>query len=442
MVNDLLGSESEITDALESFGFTKLQSKIYLSTCMLGLSSAKEIMNKCEMHKVEVYRVLYELEKIGAIERVLGHPTKFRCNPPNQVINNMIEPKIKQLSDLNSKKEDLIEWLNSLSTKDNEIYSSLQNGFELYRGKFALKKMKEMVENAVIDVKYFADIIAFEEAEDAGLVESFSSIIKRGVKTRGMLNVGISNIDKISQLTNAPNAERRYYDKAYSWMIIIDDKKIIFSSAPKALPDEEFIYTENKQFIHHYIKNYEISWNDSIPMEDRIKELEEHKQAFSKTGLKINNQVKTNNLVSDFEVFQERIAENKMIELADKATSEILYIARLTSNFLKSEMIKTFNKALKRGVLVKGIFELSDSQLSIISKFTPHKQVERRRVKKAYTTMLIFDKKKIIFSSSPEPLPDEDFIYTSNNDFLKHNLNIFQSLWKDAEPFEELIQDI
>lgn len=404
---------------------------------MLGLSSAKEIMNKCEMHKVEVYRVLYELEKIGVLERILGHPTKFRCKPPNQVINNLLEPKIKHLSDMNSKKDDLIQWLNSISNKDNELTYSIQEGFELYRGKFALKKMKEMLDNTSNDIKYFVDIIAFEEAEESGVINSFSSAIKRGVKIRGLLNVGISNVDKISQLTEGPNVERRYSNKAYSWMIIIDDKKIIFSSAPKALPDEEFIYTENKQFINHYIKNYEISWTESISMTDRLKELEEHKQTFSKTGLKIPNK---NNLVSDFEVFQEKIAENKMIELGNKANNEILYIARLTNNFLRPEMVKTFNKAIERGVSVKGIFELSDSQLPIISKFSPHKQVEKRRVKKAYTTMLIFDKKEIIFSSSPEPLPNEDFIYTSNNDFLKHNLNIFQSLWEDAVPFEELIQ--
>ena len=95
--------EKEKIDQLVSFGCTKLQAKIYLATCILGPSSVKEIMGHCEMHKVEVYRVLYELEKNSILDRILGHPVRFKCKPPREVLSAMILPHIKNLSKINLK---------------------------------------------------------------------------------------------------------------------------------------------------------------------------------------------------------------------------------------------------------------------------------------------------------------------------------------------------
>lgn len=437
----------EKMNILESFGFSKLQAKIFVTNCSLGIASAKEIMTKCEMHKVEVYRVLYELEKMGAVERILSHPTKFKCKPAKEVINNLIVPKIKLLSKINSEKEEMIDWLEKLSEDPNGQNNSIGEGFELYRGKLALKKMVIMLDSASNNIKSIADTTGYEEAVESGVAESIKNKIREGVEFRSILNVEKSRTNIIKKLLDSPNTKRRYSNKAYSWMTIVDDNKIIFSSAPKALPDEEFIYTENKQFINHYINNFEKIWNESITMEERVRELERHEQITTEPEPIIDsinlvdNEIQ-NDIEKDFEIYQELIAEQKMIELGNKANNEILYIARTTGNFLNPEMVKTFNDAIKRGVFVKGIFELSGPQLQLITNFTPHKQVERRHLQKVYTTMLIFDKKEIIFSSSPEPLPGEDFIYSSNKDFIKHNLKIFDSYWGQSVPFEDTLRQM
>jgi len=266
--------EEKKVNQLISFGFTKLQAKVYLATCILGASSVKEIMDHCEMHKVEVYRVLYELEKNNILDRILGHPVRFRCKSPEEVLTAMILPRVQILSKINSEKDDLVEWLNTLSKNGKEKNIVAKEGFQIFRGKLALKKMVEMLDNASNNILISGKASFFEEAFESGVVNAYKKSIKKGINTKGILNVQSSDLKIVKTFPNGKSTERRHSDKGYSWILIVDDEEIIFSSAPKALPDEEFIYTGNKNFISNYVKTFDMLWNDSIPIEDRIQELE------------------------------------------------------------------------------------------------------------------------------------------------------------------------
>ena len=266
--------EKEKIVQLISFGFTKLQAKIYLATCILGPSSVKEIMGHCEMHKVEVYRVLYELEKNSILDRILGHPVRFKCKPPREVLSAMILPHIKNLSKINSEKDELEEWLNQLTKNGKEKNIVGKEGFQIYRGKLALKKMIEMLNNASNDIMLSGKASLFDEALENGVLDALNKSIINGVNLRGALNVQPSDIKMVKMFPIGKNIERRHSDKIHSWMMIVDNEEIIFSSAPKALPDEEFIYSGNKRFISNYVKALDILWNDSIPIDERMQELE------------------------------------------------------------------------------------------------------------------------------------------------------------------------
>ena len=226
-------------------------------------------------------------------------------------------------------------------------------------------------------------------------------------------------------------------------MLIVDDSKIIFSSAPKALPNEKFFYTENVQFINHYIKNFDSLWNESTVIKSKINKSEEQNQS---KLLKQSDESPVitikNNVESDFEVYKEDIAEKKMIEIANRTTKEIYYIGRWNNNLFRPEFTMAFNEAINRGVKVKGILELPKTQLHLLKNFSSHKQVERRYSPIVYTTILIFDRSETIFSSSPEPLPGEEFIYTRNKDFIKYKINVFNTYWNESIPFEDKIREM
>ena len=274
--------EEKKVNQLISFGFTKLQAKVYLATCILGASSVKEIMDHCEMHKVEVYRVLYELEKNSIVDRILGHPVRFKCKPPMEVLSTIILPRVKTLSKINSEKDELAEWLILLSENGKEKNIISKEGFQIYRGKLALKKMIEMLNNASNNILLSGKASLFDEALESGVVSALKKSILNGINLRDILNVQPSDIKIMKTLPAGENIEGRHSDKVYSWILIVDNEEIIFSSAPKALPNEEFIYSGNKNFISNYVKAIDILWNDSIPIDDRIQELEAELEDTSK----------------------------------------------------------------------------------------------------------------------------------------------------------------
>jgi len=274
--------EEKKVNQLISFGFTKLQAKVYLATCILGASSVKEIMDHCEMHKVEVYRVLYELEKNSIVDRILGHPVRFKCKPPMEVLSTIILPRVKTLSKINSEKDELAEWLILLSENGKEKNIINKEGFQIYRGKLALKKMIEMLNNASNNILLSGKASLFDEALESGVVSALKKSILNGINLRDILNVQPSDIKIMKTLPAGENIEGRHSDKVYSWILIVDNEEIIFSSAPKALPNEEFIYSGNKNFISNYVKAIDILWNDSIPIDDRIQELEAELEDTSK----------------------------------------------------------------------------------------------------------------------------------------------------------------
>ncbi len=257
---------------LKLFGLTELQGKIYVCTYLLGEVPVKKILDVCQIHKTEVYRVLKELEKLGAVKQIIAHPVKYRAKRPEEVLQNLLLQHIERLSLLGELKMEVLGWLNTLKS-GNQVIAQDENGFEMLQGKVVLKRISEMLSRASSEIWYkcgeYKDIIK------SGLLPLFNRAIERGVRAQGILNVSKQDIDFIKSLKDSRQIERRHNSDVYSWIVIVDEREMIFSSAPQALPDEPFLYTRNRRYIRHQIRSFEILFKDSIPIEDRIQELKE-----------------------------------------------------------------------------------------------------------------------------------------------------------------------
>ena len=261
---------------LESFGLTKLQANVFLGTHLMGVITVKNIINLCKMHKVEVYRVLNELENIGVVDKIMGHPVQYRAKSPEEALQNILLPRIKELSRINEETAKVIEWLHSLKSYEQGNIDSEGNGFEIFQGKNALKKMVEMGGRSSSIILYIGEIS--DDILKTDLMATLKLAIKRGVKIRGIINLTMSKLEIVKKFPQNRLVERRHSTKVYSCMIIVDNREIIFSSAPKALPDEEFIYTRNKKFIEHYLKTFDNLFKEAIPISKRIRKLKSESQ--------------------------------------------------------------------------------------------------------------------------------------------------------------------
>jgi sugar-specific transcriptional regulator TrmB len=223
------------------------------------------------MHKVEVYRVLKELEKMGAVERVITHPIRYRAKRPEEVFRNLLIPKAEQLANLDYLKAEILGWFDSLVLPEPEVGHG-DDFFVLLRGKPVLKMAVEMIDRASGEILSMSQAL-FERTKPS-VQDSFERAVERGAGCRAIINLSERDADKVKKEYSKSQVLLRHSDKVYSRMLIVDRREMLFGTAPTILPDEEYLYTKNQRFIKHAAKMFEKFFEDSIPLEDRIQELE------------------------------------------------------------------------------------------------------------------------------------------------------------------------
>ncbi|MCL4435709.1 MAG: hypothetical protein M1503_00625 [Thaumarchaeota archaeon] len=260
-------------EKLVKFGLTYLQAKVYIAIYLLDEAHAKKIIQKTEVHRAEVYRVIRELEKIGAVVPIVSHPVRYRATPPEELLKILLVPQLERLAELGEEKVCILNWLGSQKKQGKGYGEHPDDGFEVLRGKQVLKRVERMIDGASKEILY--QIKDIEDVVNSSVKKPFDNAVQRGVSAKGILNVSNQDLNMIEQLINHSLVSRRHSARVYSWMVIVDRQEMITGSAQYALPDEEFLYTRNQRFIEHSVEGFELHFKDSLPIEDRIKELKE-----------------------------------------------------------------------------------------------------------------------------------------------------------------------
>ena len=91
----MLFNEKE-TLLLTQVGFTKTQSKIYLTLLKLKVPDAKTLSKAANVPKPEVYRTLNELQKMGLAEKHITKPIKYEATPLQFGLQILMAQKIQQ----------------------------------------------------------------------------------------------------------------------------------------------------------------------------------------------------------------------------------------------------------------------------------------------------------------------------------------------------------
>ncbi len=67
----------DLINNLVSYGLTPVQAQAYLTLLKLGSATAKSISLTSDINRVDIYRALRHLKKLGILEEKLGNPTEF-----------------------------------------------------------------------------------------------------------------------------------------------------------------------------------------------------------------------------------------------------------------------------------------------------------------------------------------------------------------------------
>ncbi|MCW4047811.1 MAG: hypothetical protein NWE99_09700 [Candidatus Bathyarchaeota archaeon] len=139
-------SADEYVAILSELGLNKTQARVYLTLAKAKNLSAKEIAEISKVARPDVYRALYQLEKIGLAETLLGEPMYFEAVPIDECFSTLLLERTKKTAELKEKAQKLTQNFKK-NLQDKEVDEEFQ--FMLIPRKVAVySKVRRMIEAA------------------------------------------------------------------------------------------------------------------------------------------------------------------------------------------------------------------------------------------------------------------------------------------------------
>ena len=251
---------------LADFGFTSLQSRIYLALLRRGTSKAGQISSATGIVRPEVYRILHELSSKGLVERILGSPSSYRAMPPSQSLSLLLEQRRKQLIMLEQKKNSLVESLESYYSKTEDRY---EGEFRvIVRAEDVVSRIKQMLADVKLDYVSIISGYGLRWVKDEGIARAAVSASRRGVRVRVISEIDDSNISTADYLSQY--IQFRHGSRVLFYCEIFDGSEMIFGPP---ITDEELrnqdgrradIWTNDQTFIRGIYAFFEYIWEKSL----------------------------------------------------------------------------------------------------------------------------------------------------------------------------------
>ncbi|MCW4004584.1 MAG: MEDS domain-containing protein [Candidatus Bathyarchaeota archaeon] len=350
---------------MSDFGLTNSQVKVYMAALRLGVSTVSAITKSAHMRKEDVYRNLPQLESLGLIEKIIGHPVRIKATSLEQSLSILIrmnqEQTKKKIQTLKTKKAQIIK---------NFRYSAIDESKKLYNEEtFSLISNKELMHkkgcsvigNTTCELK-----LAYSKKKLSSLIFSHRSelkaMAKRQVKIRALcdLNGYSSSFRKIvrEQLPKI-NFEIRYVNFPVNHYLVSDNREaMLCTSIEGNLGEYPCLWTTNQNLIGILLRNFEELWKASI-----------NEVQATKIGIILDSQVREIRasdhviLIYDSARMKQQILLS-FIDLGLKNNEAAIYVA-------SDETPRQIREAMMRyGIAVENHEKKARWRYSITTKFT------------------------------------------------------------------------
>jgi sugar-specific transcriptional regulator TrmB len=248
--------------AFVELGLTSRQARVFLNLLKYKSQTAKTLAVTSKLARQDIYKVLDELMELGLVDRQISSPTKFTAISIDDALTILLNHKVQQTTNLESKTRLLIKNLknqNPKTAKDEE-----PNLFLISKGETFVFKARKAVKAAQKSI----DIVSSSRNLSQGLfylLEELERAIKRGVKIRCItdtLEDKGSHSQKLWALSNSPFFEVRTMQNHSKQRFCIYDKKelsIVISSETDFVKSA-VLWSNCTSIVDTYFDHYEMMW--------------------------------------------------------------------------------------------------------------------------------------------------------------------------------------
>lgn len=271
---------------LSDIGLTDQELKVYLCLTNKGAVKVREISQALKVGRVQLYRVLNDLQKRGMVESSFGYPAVYTAVPFEEVLDLLVESKKEEAKNVEASKKELVS---QLSTYRSAPAPFNPDKFIVLEGRnYIYSKIAQMIQSA----KKTADVVSSGrgviEAYRSGLFDSgFNHPLKEKVFFRFLTS--FSTVAKHHQearesLKQAKEASLNFDSRIGNFgagdflrfVLKDDDELLVFLKMSETeisvSKNDTGLWTTNKVLIQAFSVAFEHMWRNSQPILDKFKE--------------------------------------------------------------------------------------------------------------------------------------------------------------------------
>ena len=262
-----------IYDALEDFGLSSYESKVFYSMLNLGFSTAREISNASEIPFGRIYDVLGSLEDKELIEKQDSRPKRYALREPKFAINNLLVRKKSEFEALTERANSLESHLAKLYKKTPQeglFWSVAVDSESIVR---LLSKLGEANEEILLymdaNMNLVKDVDMTDESRDQ--LNMMTKLVEEGVRIKILIG-GISDLNQLqpmeSLLVDFPilaDIPIRFTSTITNTFDVIDKEKVLLKISNPVDPSQYFaaIYVWQKKFASELREKFMQMWDEA-----------------------------------------------------------------------------------------------------------------------------------------------------------------------------------
>ena len=241
-------------------GLNRSEARVLGALYKIGATEASRIAKTSTVARPDVYRALSHLHKLGLVEKIIAHPSRFRAIPIETGVAVLLEQKTKKYSELKSKSASLIRRINN---KNNYRESYQESQFVMIPSKEALfKRLTETIEKTQKSIDVSTSWKRFKSA-CYRLAEPLEEARRRGVKRRAILEESDAPVSEFAKTYwKSPHAEiRQIHFPPKTVMAIYDKKEVYIYVIPAAdMTESPALWSNNPSLVAMAEDTFERLW--------------------------------------------------------------------------------------------------------------------------------------------------------------------------------------
>ncbi|MCW4029258.1 MAG: CBS domain-containing protein [Candidatus Bathyarchaeota archaeon] len=431
-------SEKDVTRFLQILGLSKREIQVYMFLAKSGVQSTSFVAKRLKMERVQAYRTFKKLQEKGFIEATLERPTRFTIVPFEALVDNFINAKKNEVTNLSDQKGNLLTAWQSISAPESEYPVAK---FSIITGKKKIhSKMLSMIDEAKSQVIFLTTGLGLIQEDIAGIFDAaVTPSQERNVQFQIITEISSDNLKVVERIDRNVTQDKLNFkirhinmsSKFFPRFLIKDEEEAIlyapFGNEASVLNlEDEGLWINDKMFISVLKAFFVQMWHGGVDASRRIEEL--------KSGVPIGETVVIKSA-------EEALA--KVTSILESAKKEIVIITTSQSiNRLAEDdpIVEYFRRDLK--VQIMASIDLDN--LEPAQKLAQYYEV--KHVPISYLTMMLVDN-KYLFMFKMRPLTDlgaesafyfPDTFYSTDSSQVERVSEMLSDIWKRGIDIAEI----